>query len=159
MLTRKFLFGALLFIVAFSFNSFAPAQTTDEAELTRLEKLWNDSHLKGDADALAQLWDDDLSVIVPKMRPIDKNGGLAMLRSGRFKFTRYETSDLSTRFYGNAAIVTGRVQRTRKMGEREMQDDWHFSKVYIRRNKEWRVVLWQASDEPAQESAVAPSPK
>lgn len=75
-----------------------------------------------------------------------------MLRSGRFKFTRYETSDLSIRFYGDTAIVTGHLQRTRKMGENETQDDWHFSKVYVRHGKEWRVVLWQASEEPAQES-------
>ena len=64
------------------------------------------------------------------------------------KFVRYETSELSTRVFGDTAIVTGRLLRTRKMNERELQDDWRFSKVYVRRAGEWRVVLWQASDWP-----------
>ena len=64
---------------------------------------------------------------------------------------RYDTSELSTKMFGDTAIVTGRLTRTRKMGEREIQDNWRFTKVYLRHNADWRVVLWQASDWPEQE--------
>jgi ketosteroid isomerase-like protein len=120
--------------------------STDEVELLRLEKVWNEAHLLGDAKPLARLWDDDLVVVVPKMKLINKTEALSMFGKGRMSFLRYETSDLSVKIHGDTAIVLGRLVRTRTMGNRELQDDWRFSKVYIRRAGAWRVVLWQASD-------------
>ena len=128
------------------------ASAADQAlkgELLTLEKTWNDAHLKGDPAPLEQLWHNDLLVLVPKMQPISKNDGLAMLRSGRMKFLRYETSDLEVRLFGGSAIVTGRLQRTRQMGERELTDDLRFSKVYLRDDNAWRVILWQVSEWPS----------
>jgi ketosteroid isomerase-like protein len=119
-----------------------------EAELLRLEQVWNDAHLHGDANALDRLCDERIVIVVPKMELIGKKAGLGMLRSGRMTFSRYETSDLSVRSYGDTAIVTGRLERTRKIQERELQDDWRFTKVYVRQDGKWRIVLWQASDWP-----------
>jgi hypothetical protein len=67
----------------------------DTAELSRLESVWNDAHLRGDAGALDRLWADDLVVLVPRMAPLSKSGALAFLRSGRMAFRRYESSELS----------------------------------------------------------------
>src|SRR5438270_13844583 len=117
-------------------------------ELLRLEQVWNEAHLRGNADTLDTLWDDQIAVVVPKMQLIDKRGGLEMFRASKMKFLRYETSDLTVREYADTAIVTGRVLRTRKMNDRELQDDWRFTKVYLRRDGHWRVILWQASDWP-----------
>ena len=130
-----------------------PAQSPTESELLRLEKVWNEAHLHADAEALSRLWDDDLTVVVPKMDLIHKSDALGMLRSGRMTFLRYETSELSAKVFGDTAIVTGRLDRTRKMGERQLEDTWRFSKVYLRRNGQWRVVFWQASDWPVQASS------
>ena len=126
-------------------------ESADEAEFTRLEAVWNNAHLQGDADALDRLWADDLIVTVPKMPVMTRPDAVAFARSGRMKFLRYETSDLRTRVYGDAAVVTGRLQRTRNVNGKEMSDDWRFIKVYIRRAGRWQVVAWQAS-----ESAPAP---
>jgi enterochelin esterase family protein len=43
----------------------AAAENPAIAELTRLETVWNDAHLRGDAEALAGLCADDLVVTVP----------------------------------------------------------------------------------------------
>jgi ketosteroid isomerase-like protein len=120
-----------------------------EPELMHLEQVWNDAHLTGNFEALDSLWDDQIVVVIPKMRLINKSDGLDMFRTGRMKFVRYETRDLSTHVYGDAAVVTGHLLRTRSMNGREPQDDWRFTKVYLRRNGQWRVILWQASDWPA----------
>ena len=40
----------------------------DTRELEQLEKVWNDAHERGDADALQGLWSDDLEV---KVRFVD----------------------------------------------------------------------------------------
>ena len=126
-----------------------PAGETRESastkELVRLEKGWNDAHLDGNANALERLWADDLVVTVPNMPVMDKTESLEFVRSGKMKFRIYKTSDIRIRVYGNAAVVTGQLERTRSANSGEFEDDWRFTKVYVRRAGRWQVVAWQGS--------------
>ena len=119
--------------------------SADAAELSRLENVWNEAHVRGDADALDRLWADDLIVTVPNMPVMTRDNAIGIARSGRVKFKRYETSDIRVRLYGDAAVVTGQVQRTRELNGRDVDDKWRFTKVYIRRAGKWQVVAWHAS--------------
>lgn len=49
---------------------------------------------------------------------------LAFLRSGKFQFERYATAETSARVFGDLAVATGRLERTRRMGERVLDDRW-----------------------------------
>jgi hypothetical protein len=121
-------------------------ESPDRAKLTRLEEVWNDAHLRADADALERLWADDLEVAVPRMPVMKKSNSLAFVRSGRMKFLRYVTSDVNIRIYGSTAVVTGRLQRKRVINGREVDDDWRFTKTYIHEVGDWRVVAFHASE-------------
>jgi hypothetical protein len=126
-----------------------PAQSkrdVDVKELEHLETVWNEAHERGNSNALEALWADDLEVIVPKMPVMTKADVLGFARSGRMKFLHYETSDLRVRVYGNAAVVTGRLQRTRSLNGNEISDDWRFTKTYVRQSGKWRVVSFHASE-------------
>ena len=122
-----------------------PDDSADVQELKRLEKVWNDAYVRADADALEQLCANDLVVTMTDMMVLNKRSSIAILRSGKVKFERYETSDLGTHVYDRAAVVTGRLQRTRSVQGREVNDEWRFTKVYIRRGGKWLVVAWHAS--------------
>jgi hypothetical protein len=104
--------------------------------------------LRGDAAALDELWAAELIVTVPAMPVMRKADSLAIWQSGRMKFERYATSELGVDVFGDAAVVTGRVQRQRRVGGQLAVDDWHFTKVYVRRDERWRVVAWHASESP-----------
>jgi ketosteroid isomerase-like protein len=119
---------------------------TDVHELESLEKVWNEAHEHGDADALEALWADDMEVAVPRMPVLTKADAEKFARSGRMKFLRYQTSDIRVRVYENAAVVTGRLQRTRVLNGQETSDDWRFTKVYVREVGKWRVVAFHASE-------------
>jgi ketosteroid isomerase-like protein len=125
-----------------------PSATADE--FLRLESVWNQAHTSGDAAALDRLWSDDLEVAVPRMPVMSKSQALAFARSGRMHFEKYETSDVKVRIYGETAVVTGRLQRTRTIESKQMSDDWRFTKVYARQKGEWRVVSFHASEAPSQ---------
>jgi ketosteroid isomerase-like protein len=118
----------------------------DKQELERLEKVWNEAHEHGDTDVLQSLWADDLEVDVPKMPAMSKTEVMAFARSGRMKFLHYATSDINIRVYGDVAVVTGRLQRTRTLNGQELSDDWRFTKVYTRHAETWRVVSFHASE-------------
>lgn len=121
----------------------------DQAELQRLEKVWNEAHLHGDAKALDALWADELVVTVPRMQVMNKAQSLAIWKTGRMKFQRYETSDVAFRIFGDSAVVTGRLLRERTFGDKNIHEDWRFTKVYVRLQGKWRVVSWQASESAA----------
>lgn len=126
----------------------SPAISKDAAdlkELHRLEAVWNDAHVRGDADALDKLWANDLIVTVAGMPVMNKSDSLAMVRSGRMPFVKYETSELQVRPLGTTALVTGRLQRVRSMGGKEVADDWRFTKVYAMSQGRWQVIAWHAS--------------
>ena len=127
----------------------APQQNQDAPdikELMRLASVWNEAHEKGDATALERVWAEDIEVTVPRMPVMSRADALTFARSGRMKFQRYETSDLKVRVYGDAAVVSGRLQRTRTLDGKRIDDDWRFTKVYVRREQRWQVVAFQASD-------------
>jgi uncharacterized protein (TIGR02246 family) len=132
-------------VVLFGAISSVAAQDDDTKTIARLESEWNAAHLGGDGAALAQLFADDILVVVPGMRPMGKEDSLSVFKTGRMKFDRYETSDTSTRIYPDSAVVSGRLQRGRKMGDRAVDDDWRFTKVYVRRVGKWQVVSFHAS--------------
>jgi ketosteroid isomerase-like protein len=113
--------------------------------LERLEAEWSDAHVRGDAPVLDRLFSDDLVVVVPGMRVMTKMDALGMFRSGRMKFDRYETSETKFRVYNDTAIVTGRLRRTRMVAGATVDDDWRYTKVYIRRADRWQVVSFHAS--------------
>jgi hypothetical protein len=80
------------------------------------------------------------------MPVMSKAEALAFARSGRMRFERYETSGLKVRIYGNTAVVTGGLRRTRAVNGKQMEDDWRFTKVYARLRGQWRVVSFHASE-------------
>ena len=147
-------FSRFILVLALAFAAFPahaqdPAQSGRDAgvrELERLETVWNEAHEHGDAAALEALWADDLEVAVPRMPVLTRADAVSFARSGRMKFLRYATSDLHVRVYGDAAVVTGRLQRKRAMNGNEVSDDWRFTKVYVRTAGKWRVVAFHASE-------------
>lgn len=137
----------LLCLGAASFISVAAKESleADIKELTRLEQVWNDAHLKGDAAALEKLWAEDLFVTVPDMPVMNKEESLAIWKAGKMKFDIYKTSDLRIKVYGNSAVVTGQLVRIRDAKSTQFEDDWRFTKVYVRRGGKWQVVAWHGS--------------
>jgi hypothetical protein len=126
----------------------ASQNSQDTTEFFRLEDVWNQSHVRGDASALDSLWAQELVVTASGMTPMTKGQTMAFFRSGRMKFQQYTSSEIRVRLLGETAIVTGRVQRRRTMGDRNVGDDWLFTKTYIRRAGRWQVAAWHASLPP-----------
>jgi len=147
----KLLATALAFFLASAFGAALPlssATDSDVRELQLLENVWNRAHQEGDAAALESLWADDIEITVPRMAVMSRAEAVNFARSGRMEFLHYDTTEVQARVYNDAAVVSGRLQRTRSMGGRTVSDDWRFTKVYIRIAGRWRVVSFHASEAP-----------
>src|ERR1051325_5588147 len=124
------------------------SRTLAPPELLQLEERWNRAHLTADIKTLDELWADDITIIVPKMRSLGKREALAIWRSSSVRFTRYQSLDIKIHDAGDAAIVTGRIDRVRDFGGQTAEDKWQFTKVYVREGIRWRVSAFQASEAP-----------
>lgn len=143
--------GLVILAVAVTVTSHSAPQTsatTDPSELTRLERVWNDAHLRGDVAAMESLFADELIVTVPEMPVMTRAEVLGFWRSGRATIVKYDTTGVIVRIFGEAAVVNGRLQRTRDFNGRVMSDDWQFTKTYVRRHGRWQVVAYHASTAP-----------
>ena len=146
---RRFVLGILALSLVSGAAQNAKTIAPDAAvqtELERFEKAWNEAHLAGDPATLDSLWAEELVVTVPRMPLFSKAQSLAIWRTGKMKFKRYETSDLAYRILGDAAVVTGALIRERTFNGKEIREDWRFTKVYVRRDSKWKVVAWHASE-------------
>lgn len=119
-----------------------------KAEFLGLEEMWNTAHVRGDADALDALWDAELVVTVPRMPAFSRADVIGIARSGRMKFETYNSADVRSRLYGDVAIAQGRIHRLRRVDDKTLEDHWLFTKVYVRREGQWKVVAFHASDAP-----------
>lgn len=136
-------FATLLLLAAVS----AAADTSSD-ELRRLEDAWNRAHVSGDADALLAMARPDATIIVPSMPPFTPQEAFGVLRSGHMKFETYQTSELHFAVVACTGVVTGRLKRVRIMGDRRVEDDWTFTKTWVRDGGTWRLLAYHAAPAP-----------
>ena len=137
--------GILAVSAVFQSTPAVSKDASDLKELYRLEQVWNEAHVKGDADTLDRLWANDLVVTIAAMPLLNKADALAMVRSNKMPFTKYETSELNVKRLGDSALVTGRLQRERVIAGKTITDNWRFTKVYAINGGRWQVIAWHAS--------------
>lgn len=124
--------------------------TTAKEELLELESRWNVAHVYADTTTLFRLWAEDIIVIVPEMRPFTKDDLKSAWRSGRSHITRYETSDVTVRGYDLTAVVEGTLIREQSISSHAVTNHWRYTKIYVKRDGEWKVVSYHASPLPAE---------
>src|SRR6185295_6082259 len=98
---KNFLLASLIVLLSVSPTfSKKPRASGDEAELLRLEAVWNEAQLRNDANALDRLWAEEVVMTISGMPLMNKAESLAIARAARVKFQSYKTSDLRVRVFG-----------------------------------------------------------
>ena len=126
----------------------ATEEVVPGVKFAELEIRWNNAHLNADVGELSALWSEEMTIVVPSMEPMSKSQALKFWEIVPVKFQIYETEVMSTREFGEMAIVLGRLHRERAFGEERAEDHWLFTKVYHLEKGQWRVVSYQASPAP-----------
>ena len=121
------------------------AQNTIQArkEILRLEDRWREAQHQNDKDAYDQLLSADLTFIGTSGSFRDKTGFIASRKDSWIpRSETYTYSEMTVRFYGSAAIVTGR-EATTGTG---VAFQGRFTHVWAKRQGRWRLVAIQRSN-------------
>lgn len=121
------------------------AQNTIQArkEILGLEDRWREAQHQNDKDAYDQLLSADLTFIGTSGSFRDKAGFIASRKDSWIpRSETYAYSEMTVRFYGSAAIVTGR-EATTGTG---VAFRGRFTHVWAKRQGRWRLVAIQRTN-------------
>jgi ketosteroid isomerase-like protein len=121
------------------------AQNTIQArkEILRLEDRWREAQHQNDKDAYDQLLSADLTFIGTSGSFRDKTSFIASRKDSWIpRSDTYTYSEMTVRFYGSAAIVTGR-EATTGTG---VAFQGRFTHVWAKRQGRWRLVAIQRTN-------------
>jgi ketosteroid isomerase-like protein len=117
-------------------------------EIENLESQWRLAVVQNDVAAFNRLLADDYLGINPNGTLETKADALAQRRSGTVKVSSIEPDNVKIRVYGDTAVVTSLVDVEGHDGDRDISGRYHYTRVYSRRDGEWKVVSFEASRVP-----------
>jgi ketosteroid isomerase-like protein len=119
---------------------------TPEQEIRRLETQWNEARAHADVAALDRILADDWTVTHANGTTDTKATYLADLRSGARKFSgAVSVSDFAVRVYGDTAVAAGSSDSTVTLNGQPQGGQLHFTRVYVKRNGAWKMIVSHAT--------------
>jgi len=115
-------------------------------EILAMEHRWNEARAHADIATLERILVDDWTVTHANGTTDTKAKYLGDLKSGARTFAGAVTeSDMSVRFYGDTAVASGSSQSTVTLNGQAQGGALHFTRVYVERGGEWRMVVSHAT--------------
>ncbi len=99
--------------------------------------------LSGNIDALRNMLASGAVVTLPTGVTLDEVQVLTALKN-QVQLERLEMSDVQVRPFGDAAVVTGRIDATGQAHGRELRAAYRFTQVWQRQGSEWKTIAFQA---------------
>lgn len=112
-----------------------------KAEVMQAEESRNQALQKGDADALAKLYTDDLIYTNALGITLTKEQHLADIRSRKLKLTAFKHSNVEVRMHGNAGFVTGVSTSMVDFHGNTSDSPRKFLNVYVKENGAWKCAV------------------
>jgi uncharacterized protein (TIGR02246 family) len=133
----------LLVLCCLPARGFAQVASPRRAEILRLEDLWREAQHRNDKAAFNQLLSPDLTFIGTSGSFRNKTDFIASRTDSWIpRADTYTYSEISVRFYGGTAIVTGR-EATTSTG---VTFQGRFTHVWAKRQGKWLLVAIQRTD-------------
>lgn len=113
--------------------------------LINLENKWVDALVKSDAATLDSVFADTYVDTDEHSHRSDKQGVLAVVKSGQLKMESIKLSDMQVHVYGDAAVVTGKAAQTGSFDKQPLTPAITFTDTFIKQNGKWKAVASQRS--------------
>ena len=115
-------------------------------DILAMEHRWNEARAHADIATLERILVADWTVTHANGTTDTKAKYLADLKSGARTFAGTVTeSDMSVRFYGDTAVASGSSQSTVTLNGQAQGGALHFTRVYVKRGGEWKMVVSHAT--------------
>lgn len=129
----------------------SPQPKQDEQLLIEIEHEWAAAYVSGDADKLSSIFSPDYIQTNTRGIVTGKTEEVGDLRSGKFHYEKFETTEMKVQLYGDAAVVTGRIalQGVEKKSGKTFGGNMRMTDTFIRQGGKWQVVASQTTAMPS----------
>ena len=114
----------------------------------RVEQRFTAALLKRDNIEFAELLADDLVHIGLEGQIAGKAEYMTFFKQGAWKYKKYEPTGVAVKVLGDIAVVTGRVERTIIVNDRETTGAFTFTHVWSRAGDRWRLTSSHVTSVP-----------
>lgn len=132
-------------------GSSAHRGTSAATQVSALDEARRLAMLRGDVAALDTILAEEATVYWGDGTADDKASTLALFRTGRLRYSRFDYDSTQIRVYGPTAVVTGRARVQLESEGQGMAHAVRITRVYVRRAGRWQLVAAQTTraDPPA----------
>ena len=135
-----------LLLVVIWLGSIAPAaQHGTAAEIALIKKLEDEriqAGVRKDTDRIAAATADEYVQIDLDGNVFDKAAAMRRIRSSQIQLQSNTIDDMTVRIFGGTAVVTARSTAKGTIDGRDFPQV-RYSRVYLKRDGQWKVVLFQ----------------
>jgi len=127
-------------------------ETETQEEAARVEKLEHElvaAIARTDLETYSRIVAEDYAAYDAAGRIIPRAEAIASYRSGKRRYRDLTIHDVTTRVYGDTAVVVARTEGFRLENGREEPNRVRYIRVYARRGGEWKAVAQLAAPEAA----------
>jgi ketosteroid isomerase-like protein len=118
---------------------------SEEEQLLKLDREWNEAYPRLDATALDRIIADDWVCIDGEGLIITKRQLLDRVASSPSFLESHEFDEISLRIFGDAAIVTGRLSGKGRDDAGTFHLQKRYTRVYVKRGNRWQAVATQVT--------------
>jgi ketosteroid isomerase-like protein len=147
--SMKYRFSLAIGFALFLAPSISAQVNSDKAQLTELETRIADAVVRHDTKFLAAIYSDGFVRTDPSSGELNKEPWLARLKSNLDKIEFISVTDITVRFFGATAIVTGRMTTRGRNPETDANQQYQrldrFTHTFVKQNGRWEMVASHAS--------------
>ena len=121
------------------------AQESTEAALNRLEDARYEAMKNADAEAMHQLFADDMVYQTLQGMTYDKPGYVALFKSGDVKINSFRRENSRVKFYGDSATVMAHAYLDAVVKGEPRQLALFYLNVWAKRDGRWQLVARQST--------------
>ena len=130
-------------------------QSPSIKDVLALEQSWVDGLIRRDLSVFERILDDSLTVIGPEGQMGDKQTFLTFFKTDGWQYLEAVLEGVNVRIQGDTALVTGRLKRSIRLGDRTFQGTLWFTHVWVRKGGAWRVIHSHQSTLPTPSPSAA----
>ena len=149
----------LMMLLALSQSAaYGAERSKAEQEIRKLDDQRLAAVLKEDIPMLDHLMTDDFTYTHTSGDIDTKADFLGAMKSNTWKYHSLNLQDVTVRFFGNTAVLTGRCNMTGERLGKDVRMAMHFTEIYVRDNGRWRWLLWQSTRLPSSMQPASATP-
>ena len=122
-----------------------PAYADALDEVRRLDSEITVATWSGDAEWFEENLTDDYVLITPGGTIRTKRDVIRELATPGLRMEPYEPREVNIRFYGDAAVVTGRMLQRFSIGGTRYANDLRYTDIYVKRKGRWVLASGHTS--------------